>query len=309
MTRVGVVGCRFNTKRFIEALLDDGIPVDFLITIDPNIESVKNSGYVDLSQFAKDNGIDVYPSEKYAFGEKQKRDLRGQDFDIIFCVGWQRILPEWFLNLSRQGVFGMHGSCYRLPQGRGRSPQVWSIINGADEYHAHIFQYAAGADDGKLLHVETFDITPFDTAASLQVKSQLVFNRTIKNLWSKIKKNRLELTEQPEKVKPSYFPKRTPADGQINWHQGAVEIANFIRAQTTPYPGAFSYLENRKISMWKGSLFDTKLLFNEKAGTIIDVIDELGFIVQTGDFPLMVTKWSGSKPKRGLHFEEVKVNG
>lgn len=44
-----------------------------------------------------------------------------------------------------------------------------------------------------------------------------------------------------------YLPKRTPGDGQIDWNRTNVEIYNFVRALTRPYPGAFSYLDNKKV--------------------------------------------------------------
>ena len=219
--RVGVVGCRFNTLRFLRGLLEDEIPVDKLITLAPERAGTTVSGYCDLIDFAKDRGIDTYVSRRYKWGEREERELGKEQFDIVFCVGWQRLLPAWFLNLSRLGVFGMHGSCYPLPGGRGRSPQVWSILKGAQRYYAHIFRYDPEADHGKNLHQEDFDITSQDTAATLQWKSQIVFSRTLARLWPEIKAGQLKLQDQDSTAQPGYFPQRRPEDGLINWNNPA----------------------------------------------------------------------------------------
>ena len=40
----------------------------------------------------------------------------------------------------------------------------------------------------------------------------------------------------------SYFGRRTPEDGRIDWRQPAARIYDLIRAVAPPYPGAFSEL-------------------------------------------------------------------
>jgi methionyl-tRNA formyltransferase len=48
----------------------------------------------------------------------------------------------------------------------------------------------------------------------------------------------------------SYFGRRRPADGRIPWGESAVQIHNLVRGVTHPYPGAFSYLQGRKVYLW-----------------------------------------------------------
>lgn len=295
--RVGVVGCRFNTMRFLQGLLRDNIPVHFLLTLDQT-QADSVSGFEDFGSFAEKNEIEVYRAANYNLNKKDQCNLAEKKFDIVFCVGWQRLLPMWFLELSRLGVFGMHGSCKLLPAGRGRSPQVWSIILGSKKYYAHIFRYAKGADEGMLWHVESFDINPFDTTSSLQLKSQIVFNRIVKKRWQEIKDGTMQLRPQPY-GKSSWFEKRSPEDGLIDWAQPAQILFDFIRAQTKPYPGAFTFTGNEKLTIWKAHIFDTQLVFNESPGLVLDVFSEDDFLVQTGDYSLRVIDFNGQLPDLG----------
>ena len=61
--------------------------------------------------------------------------IKSLNIDIIFCMGWQRLIPEWLLNDLSVGAFGMHGSNKPLPHGRGRSPLNWSLIQDKNMFH------------------------------------------------------------------------------------------------------------------------------------------------------------------------------
>ena len=51
------------------------------------------------------------------------------------------------------------------------------------------------------------------------------------------------------------MPQRSPENGRINWHQKAINVERFIRAQTRPYPGAFGSLEGEPLTIWAARSF------------------------------------------------------
>jgi methionyl-tRNA formyltransferase len=79
----------------------------------------------------------------------------------------------------------------------------------------------------------------------------------------------------------SYFGKRTPADGLIDWNKNALEIYNLVRATTHPFPGAFSFLPSgKKIFIWQSyPTDDLSDGYTGEPGTIVSV-DPL--VVKTG---------------------------
>ena len=94
------------------------------------------------------------------------------------------------------------------------------------------------------------------------------------------------------------MPQRTPEDGKINWNWDPLRIYNFIRAQTNPYPGAFSFLRGEKVIVWEAKLFDYLPKVHNRHGNapgqIIDIVDQgslQGLLVWTanGDHPLLLT--------------------
>ena len=50
------------------------------------------------------------------------------------------------------------------------------------------------------------------------------------------------------------WPQRNPADGEINWRLTSRQIYDFIRAQTKPYPGAFTHYEGERYSIWEAEI-------------------------------------------------------
>jgi methionyl-tRNA formyltransferase len=225
--------------------------------------------------------------------------------DIIFCVGWQRILPNKILNAPLLGVLGMHGSKYKLPKGRGRSPQVWTIIKGSKSYYSHIIQYDSGVDSGKILQIKKVDVTPFDTSADLQIKSQIIFNQYIKKNLYKLE-YLISKGKEQKNIKTHYFKKRVPDDGLINWELEVSKIADFVRAQTSPYPGAFCYIGKNLVKIWKCNVFDTKLSFNLPYGTIVDKLDNNEVLVQCNGGILRINHFFPNKVKIGMRFLSKK---
>src|SRR5204862_7926977 len=48
-------------------------------------------------------------------------------------------------------------------------------------------------------------------------------------------------------------PGRCPADGVIAWSRQSREVYDFIRALTRPYPGAFSWLDGTRWTVWQAA--------------------------------------------------------
>jgi methionyl-tRNA formyltransferase len=49
----------------------------------------------------------------------------------------------------------------------------------------------------------------------------------------------------------SYFGRRRPEDGRIDWRAGARAIHDLVRAVAPPFPGAFTDLKGRRLEVWE----------------------------------------------------------
>ena len=80
----------------------------------------------------------------------------------------------------------------------------------------------------------------------------------------------------------STWPKRTPLDGIIDWETRAPYLYDWVRAQTRPYPGAFTFLGEEKVVVWRARPIEWKGA--EPAGTVVDE----GPIVACGEGALLL---------------------
>jgi methionyl-tRNA formyltransferase len=293
MFKIAFAGCKDTTYECMTSLLEKNIPVDLLITIDENT-AIKNNvaGYLDLSKFAEENNIPVYVCDKYSLNSKPDKEALGSlQIDILFVIGWQRLIPEWLLTQLNIGAFGMHGSSKPLPYGRGRSPMNWSLIQNKKSFITNLFKYKAGVDDGDILDTQVFDLNEFDTAETAHYKNTLSMIKLVEKNIPDLLSGNYKLSPQMN-VPPTYYPKRTEEDGCVFWDQNSADIYNLVRAVTKPFPGAFTFLNDNKIRIWNCYPFDSRLFDQYTApGTILHVFINGDFIVKTGDGSIIVKNY------------------
>jgi methionyl-tRNA formyltransferase len=103
-----------------------------------------------------------------------------------------------------------------------------------------------------------------------------------------------EVRYQRQEGEPSYYPKREPEDGGIDWTRSARAVHNFVRAETRPFPGAFTFADERKIFIWRGQPFDSRLPFSGKAGQVVAVTYNRCLVVETGGGTYLVTDYEAA---------------
>ena len=83
----------------------------------------------------------------------------------------------------------------------------------------------------------------------------------------------------------SSWPQRTPADGIIDWETRAQYLYDWVRAQTRPYPGAFTWLGEDKIVVWRARAVELQI--EAPAGMIVSERPE-GMVVACGEGALVL---------------------
>lgn len=198
--------------------------------------------------------------------------LNGIDCDVVLSVNYLYLIEKDVINLPKKHAINFHGSL--LPKYRGRTPHVWAIINGEKEcgITAHLINEAC--DTGAILYQKKVNILADDTGQKILDKYKLQYPFVVNKVLSMIENNSLSPREQAHE-KATFFGKRTPDDGQIDWSWQKERIYNWIRAQAYPYPGAFTFYEGVKIVI--DSLSYTDLGFDNAVenGTIVKVYNNI----------------------------------
>ena len=191
-----------------------------------------------VKQYALEQGLPVLQPEKMkdpAFVET----LRSYQANLQVVVAF-RMLPEVVWAMPEFGTFNVHAAL--LPQYRGAAPINWAIINGETRTGVTTFFLDHDIDTGRIILQKPFDIP--DTADVEYVYDGLmhlgaaICIETIEAIIaSEGHPAAIPQEEGPIKLAPKIFKETC----EINWHQPAKQVYDFIRG-LCPIPGAWTTL-------------------------------------------------------------------
>jgi len=190
--------------------------------------------YASLLDFSREQRLPVLADAEPALLE---RTVAAAKPDLIFSFYYRSMLPMPLLRHARLGAFNMHGSL--LPKYRGRAPLNWAIVKGERETGVTLHEMVEKPDAGRIVDQEAVPIGPDDTAVE-------VFHRMTAAAEAVLKRSLPALVKGEARFRPndlargSYYGRRRPEDGRIDWSRSAQEIHNLVRAVAPPFPGAFT---------------------------------------------------------------------
>lgn len=204
-----------------------------------------------VKKYASEKGLTILQPEKLKAPEFIAA-LEALQADLQVVVAF-RMLPEIVWNMPPMGTVNVHGSL--LPQYRGAAPINWAIINGESFTGVTTFKLKHDIDTGDILLQEKIDIGENETAGELHDKMKetgaLLLLKTIKGLAIGDLKEIPQIQTLNNKQQTLlHAPKIFTETCHINWNKTATEIFNLIRG-LSPYPAAFTGLENKKLKIYK----------------------------------------------------------
>ena len=287
-----VFGVKDTSENIIKFIEDNLCRVDLVITIDEKVVNRNNiSGYKGLDEIAQKYGIPLHKADSYELTDiKTQEFISNNSFDIGISMGWQRLVPVSVLSAFKYGIYGFHGNCGYLPFGRGRSPLNWSIINGDTRFNLNLFRYDEKADSPNVFATEMFSITEHDDIRTAQYKNMICSKNLIRRLIKAYQSGRIEIRTDSKDF-DSWYNKRTAKDGKIDFHDRTRNIYNLIRGVVAPFPGAFAFVGDKRVTIWQAHPFDEIIDFSMYApGEIVDIFDGR-LVVRTLDGSLLIDKY------------------
>jgi methionyl-tRNA formyltransferase len=286
-----------SSYRTLQALLRHRMNLVGVLDLSP-LRAANVSGYTRLDALAQKNSVPYMEFEDIN-APRIVEAVRKWAPDVFFIVGLSQLAKGELLSIPRLGCVGFHPT--RLPEGRGRAPVSWMTLEGRPGA-ATFFQMNAGADAGPILAQEPFDVGPADYAADVTEKLEAAIDVALDRWLPRLQRGEWKSTPQAED-RATYYGKRNPEDGLIDWNLPAAKIFALVRAASHPYPGAFTFVDNRKCIVWRAEP-ENKLAYRGVTGRIVHFEDGKGPLVQTGDGLLWLTdtEWetseSGEKPPK-----------
>lgn len=274
------VGTVEFSRYALKGLLEANAPLAAVFTLDSTLKGPV-SDFATFDDLLKGTKIPLFPVKNLNSDEVvQSFQKMGPDF--IYVIGWSRLVKKEILAAAKKGAIGLHPTL--LPEGRGRAPIPWTILKGLQKSGVSIFHLAEAPDAGDLIKQATYDVDREETATTLYKKVCDTTYSLVKETYPLLALGKAPRIKQDES-KATHWVKRTPEEGLIDWNKSSHEIHTLIRAVTHPYPGAFTYLEGKKVVVWKAR--PVAVEGDAVAGTVLSV-HEKEMIIKTGDGALLL---------------------
>jgi len=259
----------------------------FRISYSPH--GFKNILYADLSPLAKKNRIPIFLMKDKMSDPRIVGAIKRCLPDLIVVIGWYHHIPKIIRDIAP--VVGLHASL--LPDYSGGAPLVWAMINGEKKTGITFFMFDKGVDGGPIIGQKQECIRIDDTIGTLYSRIERKGIKLLQEYLPRIADGNVKLRQQDES-KRRIMPQRIPEDGEINWNNDVLTIYNFIRAQTKPYPGAFTYRKGKKLIIWESRLCSLGGTFGSP-GQVLKVVknkNDGGFIISAKNNKegLLITK-------------------
>ena len=173
--------------------------------------------------------------------------------DLCVVVCWYWMLGEKLLVSIPYGFIGVHNSL--LPRYRGGSPLVWQLIQGETEIGFSILTLTSGMDEGPIWASRRLAVEPEERIGQVLPRLEAAIVEELGSLYPRILSGTVQPAPQDAR-EATYCMARHPEDGELDWRDPAANVFNSIRAQSDPYPGAFSYWNGKLVRCWRATLFD-----------------------------------------------------
>lgn len=227
------------------------------------IATDKNS--LDIIDFAKNENIPLFIGNPR--NGKLAAFISNSQTELLLSINYPFLIEEDLIKKFSYPI-NFHGSL--LPKYRGRTPHVWSIINNECETGVTAHFIDVGCDTGDVILQKKMPISENDTGFSILEKYIEVYPLIVSEIINLFEAKNIKRIKQDNSLSTIYS-KRTPNDGKINWDWQKERIRNWVRAQTDPYPGAFTFFDDKKIIIDKVSFSEIGFNNEFKNGTILQV--------------------------------------
>lgn len=281
---LALVGTKAIALRLLERLAEADLAPSQVVTWDDSEDSRSRLG--DLETFCSQHHIPFFiarrASDAYAA-------LDRENTSVVFVAGWYRLIPDEVLNSIPNGFIGAHYS--PLPKYRGSAPVVWQLINGEKEVGFSLFRLGPGMDEGDLAASGVVPAGDGYVGAVLDRLDSAALDKFVTIAPGLTAGTHTFAPQSP--VQASYSSMRTPADGRLDWSRPAEKIVRLIRAQSRPYPGAWSMTDGTDVRIWRASV-ESSAVYYGVPGHVVRTINGAPVVACGGNGGVLLEEFDGA---------------
>ncbi|NSW82240.1 MAG: methionyl-tRNA formyltransferase [Syntrophothermus sp.] len=248
---------------------------------------------------AEEFGVRLFQPERIK-DEESIKTIKSYDPDLIVVVAYGQILPSKLLYHPPFGCVNLHGSL--LPRYRGAAPIQRAIMAGERVVGVTTMYMNESMDGGDIILQRSVEISDDATFGEVYQELSEIGGDLLLETVDQIGWGTAPRIPQDDS-RATYAPVIRAEDEVIDWRREAREISNQIRA-LNPQPGASTTLDGVRLKFFRSRVLEDEA--DALPGQVVQVIDEEGFIVQTGKGQLVILEVQREGKKRLPASEFIK---
>ncbi len=161
-------------------------------------------------------------------GADSQPRFAGDDFDVLWSIGWLHRLDEALLGRARQLALNFHDA--PLPRRGGLNAPAWALLEGSRHHGVTWHEITPRFDAGRVARAVAFELSPDETAFSLNAHCYETGFQSFLGLVEDLGRGALVLTPQ---AGPPHLHRRDdrPAGlAVLDWQRPAAELLALVRA-------------------------------------------------------------------------------
>ncbi len=205
-------------------------------------------------------------------------DLREFLPDLLVVASYGQIMKTPLLTLPVLGCVNLHASL--LPAWRGAAPVAHALLAGDAVTGVTLMQMDEGLDTGPMLATLPTPISDTDDRGKLTARLAVMAAQILMDNLDALSSG--SLVPQPQDhAMATLAPRLQKADGLLDWHRPALEIARRVRA-FSPRPGAFTFNGGRRLLVRQVVLEPDLIPPAGPPGTLAESAGQAGVPVRCG---------------------------
>jgi methionyl-tRNA formyltransferase len=272
--RVALFGYQTWGHKTLETLIGSRHDVVLTVTHPPSEHAYESIWSDSVEELARTHGISVHLAQRP--DAELVEQLKSAAPDIIVANNWRTWLPREIFDLPPHGTLNLHDSL--LPKFTGFSPVIWSLISGASETGLTAHRMDDELDTGDIITQRAVPIGPRDTATELVQATIDLIPEVLLDALDRIEAGTAEWTPQ-NLAERTFFHKRVDTDSRIDWTWPAEDIDRLVRAQSDPYPNAYTYFRGQRLRITRAHV--SRGIYGGTPGRVFITEDD-GMVIVAG---------------------------
>lgn len=240
--KIVLMGYQTWGHRTLRALLDSPHDVGLVVTHPPSDHAYERIWNDSVADLAAEHRIPTVVKNRP--DDELAQRIAAVEPDVVVATNWRTWIPPSIFTTPRLGTLNVHDSL--LPAYAGFSPLIWALINGETEVGVTAHMMDGDLDAGDIVAQWSVAVEADDTGTSLFHKTLRMFGPITLEGLALLESGRTDWIPQ-DRSKASFFHKRSVEDSRIDWSWSAPEIERLVRAQSDPYPNAFTFHNGQRL--------------------------------------------------------------